>query len=221
MQLYVYYERLTMQLFIDQKYHSPYGSSIKRKKISRSDFVDLCLKESATGIVNFMAVATTHVDNKPFDFLHPFSKRSLYFMGLDCDNYPSALAAINYLENHGIGWARIESSKDHYWILTDYIDTAPKIIEKMKRIVGVDSNFIAICEKFNSCEFRAAPRLYKIPNFETYEIHGIEDNRVLQWIEEYHSLLNDIKEAFQNLMIREAIDNNEFFTLMAEPENRC
>lgn len=206
-----------MQLYVDHEHFTGYLTCVKRKKIARKDFVKLCLQESATGDVDFLAVVTTCVGKKLFNPLLPFAGRSLYFMGLDCDDLQSALAAINYLEKHNIGWARIESSQDHYWIITDYIDTAPKVIDRMKYIAGVDKKFIEVCEKHNSCQFRASPRLNKIPNFESYEIHGITDQRVLNWLEEYRILLNDIRESFDNLNTRAAIDNDEYFTLMAKP----
>lgn len=207
-----------MQFYVQYEYFTGYGSVMKRKKVSKEQFIWSALSNSAIGDKDLLGIVTTNIDREKLGFNNFFRDRNLHFMGLDCDSFEDVTCAILHLDEHKINWARIDSGNDkHYWLITDYVGTIDDILKKMSCIVGVDPAYVDVCRAYRSCIFRATPATDKhIPKVSDMVINNLTDERILNWLKEYCLLIYQTKTAFKNFKLRKALKRKQLFEYLAQ-----
>lgn len=130
----------------EERYYG-YGTSTKRK-------LKKCTAEQAmhhfcsgAGIV----VVDTVVKKRWWNSDH--------LMVLDVDSKTNLERTQLWLKAMGITFGLIESSRDHYWVVTNVVAKISKIKEMMSVIPGVDQEFIAMCDRKYQINIRACPKL--------------------------------------------------------------
>lgn len=115
--------------------------------------------------------------------------RRLHILVLDCDSLEEMYAAVKVLKRDNIPWAGIESSPDHFWIITDKVGTFKEILPILKSIPGVDKRYVKATETWKRLHLRAIPRKNSRPKFG--EPTDLQDQRVINWYNCFQKLHND------------------------------
>lgn len=86
------------------------------------------------------------------------AESSLHLLALDCDSREDVGKAVQDLNVRGIGYALIESSPFHFWIITDFIGSVSECISVMNNITGTHSEYITWARRQGDLFLRAFPR---------------------------------------------------------------
>lgn len=148
---------------------------------------------------------------------------NLHIMSLDCDSESNKNKAQSYLNNYSIDHYLIESTRGHYWIICNFVDSIHQVIEQMKLIPGVDTEYVKIAEKRKILNLRAYPRGGTIPRFTQAipEGEGLNDLYV-QWIKDFaHYWMSDeMKETYYSYLYHWSMKNSEAIRLLVREQNR-
>lgn len=116
-------------------------------------------------------------------------RRRLHILVLDCDSLDEMYAAVRVLKRDNIGWVGIESSPDHFWIITDVVDTFKRIFPILEAMPGVDNSYIKATKTWKRLHLRAIPRQNSRPKFG--KPADLRDQRVINWYNWFKELHND------------------------------
>ena len=159
------------------------------------------------------ATVSTRLPYTAKSILNPFHRR-LHILVLDCDSLDEMYAAVRVLKRDSIPWAGIESSPDHFWIITDIIGTFKEIFLILEAFPGVDSNYIKAAKNWKRLHLRAIPRKDSRPKFG--ESTNLRDQRVIDWYNCFEKLHNDPAIA-ENLGLIEHLKQGTMAGAAADP----
>lgn len=151
---------------------------------------------------------------------HPVSsiwnrfRRRLHILVLDCDSLEEMYAAVRVLKRDNIPWVGIESSPDHFWIITDIVGTFKEIFPILKAIPGVDSRYVKATETWKRLHLRAISRKNSRPKFG--EPTDLRDQRVINWYNSFKKLHND-PTIVENLGLIEHLKQGTMAGAAADP----
>lgn len=89
-----------------------------------------------------------------------------WVLALDCDSEADKDVAVLELGLQKLGFKAFQSSPNHYWIITNYVASHKKCLEKMKTIPGVDPSFKHFCYGMKGIYIRAFPKNAFLPSLE-------------------------------------------------------
>lgn len=107
---------------------------------------------------------------------------TLHVLALDCDTAPGMAAAKYWLESDDIATCVIESSPGHFWVIGDLALPFNEMVNKAKRIPGVDKNFVAMMK--SSAWIRAMPKGGFIPKWIS---NDLKNPFVISWVQAFQS----------------------------------
>lgn len=141
-----------------------------------------------------------------------------HVMVLDCDGTDEMLAASHMLATDGIGFALIQSSPSHYWIVTDFIAPLDDVLVKMRTIPGADTEHIEMCEKFGIVAIRGVALPGRVPIFQEPDSltnpHSLTFYYELQKLYQHAAIARRLKAEF----MRQAIKDKNMGSLASDPE---
>ncbi len=163
---------MSIEFVIERSYSIGYGKeSSFNRNINRDKFYRLVgdIFEGRHYVVSSRII--NRYLSAPIDFIrrwkccasiHDFND---HIMVLGCDGTDEMLGAVAMLIKDNIGYATIQSSPSHYWIITDYIAKFKSVIAKMRSIPGVDLNYIQFAEQHATLYLRAIALPNRVPIF--------------------------------------------------------
>lgn len=87
---------------------------------------------------------------------------SLHLLAVDCDSKQCYESAHKYLSRM-FNVETVQSSPDHYWLITDYVDKIGNVLKKMSSVPGVDPKYVNSCRSIGAVVFRAFPKKVGFP----------------------------------------------------------
>lgn len=155
------------------------------------------------GINEVPATVSTCLPYPTRSLLNFFRKR-LQILVLDCDDLESMYAAVRILKRDNIQWAGIESSPDHFWIITDKIGTFSELLQILEAIPGVDPDYVKFTKVYERFHLRAISNSAGSPKFGPSD--DLRDHRVIDWYAEFQELHKD-QLIIENLALIQHLHN--------------
>jgi hypothetical protein len=143
----------------------------------------------------------------------------LYLMVLDCDSTDAMLACCRVLNQDEIGYALIQSSPSHYWVVTDYIDTFNNVITKMKTLPGADERHVNHASHIGRVSVRGVAVPGRVPIFYN-DLEGLRDQRAVGWYRALHQLYETpaIKRRLLVATLQQKVADGTLLSAAADPE---
>jgi hypothetical protein len=149
-------------------------------------------------------------------------------MVLDCDSFDAFLAASHWLKSvENINFSPVQSSKNRYWIVTDFVAPISVVCNKMKFIPGVDNKFVDACCRDSIICIRAVPRLHRpalgppilyafTPEFSECTL---KNPLARKWYKDFESYFKggDYAKVYKSWHLKTAILRNEVEALAIDP----
>ncbi len=150
--------------------------------------------------------------------------RTLHILALDCDGTNEMLAAAHLLKEAGLGYALIQSSPSHYWLLVDRVDTLPILLALAKSIVGVDSGYLRFVG-YNRCFYlRAGPYqgVEKIANISPplfSAADSLTNQLVIDWYRTFEALwrLPEVVARYRAEVLQRQVTDSTIMSSVADP----
>jgi len=156
------------------KFDGAYGSREEHIRSSRQDILSFLKLENGVG------VASTCISNDWFGY-------ERHLLLLDCDR--GVNTACDMLKRWSIDFLKVESSPENYWLITDYADYFDVVLQKYKKIPGIDNRHITFSEQHREIHVRIWPKSGFLPIFDfgnsSLDVSHISDNSVKLWIETF------------------------------------
>jgi len=138
-----------------------------------------------------------------------------HIMVLDCDDLESMYAATRVLKRDGIRWAGIESSPDHFWIITDKVGAFRRLFPVLAAIPGVDRKYVEFAKERKCFCLRGIRKSKSKPGFGTTE--NLRDPRVIDWFNSFKALHDD-PIIIENLSLIQHLKNGTLAGVAADPD---
>lgn len=165
-----------------------------------------------TDIDNICALACTVLPKTGYWW--QYWKQRLHVMVLDVDSTANLIAATKVLKRDGIGWAGIESSPGHFWLVTDKIGQFNELFSYMEALPGVDPKYVKGTKKWKSFMLRAIARNSSKPKFGHCD--DLADHRAVAFFKEFEQLHND-QIITENLGLIQHLKNGTMIGAAADP----
>jgi hypothetical protein len=108
--------------------------------------------------------------------------RRQYILAIDCDSAFDKDRAVFFLENQcKYETAVIESSPDHYWIITNHVGSLSEVTKIMGQVPGADE-YHTECSARTGILFRGTPKIDRPASFIPYfELETFGTGEVAEW----------------------------------------
>lgn len=202
---------IMMEIQYAHKYENDYGERVpcyEDQTVTRKEF----LKE------------ITDIHSTRFYFASSLVRSGNWFrwphhvLLLDCDSTGSMLAACNTLAEYQIGYALIQSSPSHYWLVVDKVGKYDDLTDFAKRIPGVDDKYLKFANNHNKFYLRISPYLGKIALFQGSD--GLKNKKAIAWYNEFEELWNseEVRQRARAERLVAQIKDGTIFDVAADPE---
>jgi len=222
---------MELEYWKETQHHTGYGIKTKRSRVSREEFIEHYCKESTkthkvVGAISALIESVELPPKEPSWLGKLFGAKALkrfnrtHFLALDCDSQEDMIAAAACLKRDNINWIPIESSDNHFWLITDFIGSSKEIVDKIQTIVGVDRQYVELTTSNGICFMRATPTVGKVPKINRDNIGELRDSRIIEWLNEYQKLLDEQFATLQNTILVKALEDGDgsIYSLAANPD---
>lgn len=187
-----------------------YDEQIKVIERQRGDYLDAALALVAERPTGYMSMSTCISK-----WWVPCRFKS-HVMVLDCDSMPGMLASARSLKLDNIGYVPVQSSPEHYWLVTNYVGTLQKILTKMAGIPGIDMRHRAMAKKHQNLHIRAMPRATDMPLFTDDD--SVLSKPVRKWYRSLKALYDNHGARIQEaIKLSTALHSGEIMQMAADP----
>lgn len=145
------------------------------------------------------------------------NKRSI--MCLDCDSEGAMLAALHYIKIElKYNCYVVESSPNHYWIITDYAAPFIEVYKLIQTIPGIDEKYVSYMKASKDIVLRsffkengAAPKF--VDNMQ------LTDPSIIEWVDALKSFWESkrMKQIHKAYILGKAVKDGTVQALMADP----
>lgn len=193
-----------MNFFVDITKGTGQYSITEREDILQNDVLQLMLKETIQSKNLSHVYVSTEINKK-------------HILVLDCDSDDKMLAAGRYLYLCKIGYCPIVSSPNHYWLITDIVDSINAVLLIAKSIPGQDPLHTDYNIKRQYISIRAYPK-DDLPIFPS-DLHTLTNQISIRWLNEFKTYWDSeqIKTIVELIKLRKAVEDGTVSKLAANP----
>lgn len=161
-------------------------------------------QEAATGGESLYGAIASEIESK-------------FVLTLDCDGTDEMLAVCHVLKSyHGLNYAVVVSSPNHYWVIADKVGTASELLHMMEIMPGVDPRYVDCIRNKRDIVLRGFPKEC-MPIFP--DSVEFTDDRAARWYAAFKDIWQseDMKHILRLKQLFKAIKEKKVATLAASP----